>query len=967
MPPRERKRCRAARLVAALLTVAAALAEAPGPALADGLADEADLHFDLGRELFKKGAYRAALEHFLASNRLVPNRNVMFNIALTYEELGRFADAHRYYIDARRGETDVHVVADIDEAIERIGPHVAVLRIETSPPGATIYIDRKDLGSRGEAPRLLAIPEGSYRVIAELEGHQPAEAWGVLAKIGQETAVTLALRPIVGTVRVGVTGGSSARVHVGSDRAPVACVAPCALELPPGQQILHFSREGFQAAPQQVNVEAGQTTQATAELRPLTGSLIVHADERDALIEIDGRPVGFTPTVIQGVAVGRRRVRVTLRGFSTIEREVEVKTNQQAALTNLQLTPVRQVTAASRFVESIDDAPASVSVIDGQELRAFGYPTIADALRGMRGVYISNDRAYASAAIRGLGQPNDYGNRLLVLSDGQSLNDNVLFTSLIGSDARVDLHDIERIEVVRGPGSLIYGAGALSGIINMVPRGREGSPGVHAGAGTYDNAVSHARAGGQVALGRDAGAWLSASVARSDGVDVPVELRDPGGGPPVQTASGVEAFQSGGTAGRAWVGPLVAQWFFHTRKQQNPTGILGTRFNDPDTIYQDTRMMAELRLEKPIGEAVQFMARVHANRFEFRGQYAFDAPASEDDVGTWFGGEVRAVWTPGTSAWAPALRITGGAEAQVHPQASERTNYPEATLDIEEPYQFGAGYAIVDASPAGWLRASAGARLDYYSAHGPIFVPRGAVILKPTAGGTLKLMGGRAFRVPSVYEQYHADPAQIAALKLVPESIISGEVEYAQRFRQDWVAIAAVHASQIFDIIDTVRVAPGSELVQYRNSDATVLTAGADVELRREWRRGWMLGASYGYQRAQYLDSDMENPRLVNAPEHLASFRAVIPVVEDLASAGLRCTLEAPRRLSLDSDEVTRSAILADLTLSGEIVRFRTRYVLGIYNLMDARRDHPVSETFLARSSRQNGRTLRVDFLVSYP
>jgi outer membrane receptor for ferrienterochelin and colicin len=80
---------------------------------------------------------------------------------------------------------------------------------------------------------------------------------------------------------------------------------------------------------------------------------------------------------------------------------------------------------------------------------------MAEALRGQRGVTLSNDGVYPSASIRGLGQADDYGNRVLILSDGQTLNENVVNSSFIGPEARVDLHDVDRIELVRGPGSLL--------------------------------------------------------------------------------------------------------------------------------------------------------------------------------------------------------------------------------------------------------------------------------------------------------------------------------------------------------------------------------------------------------------------------------------------------------------------------------------------------------------------------------
>src|SRR5258705_13040649 len=87
-------------------TVVATATLVPAVAHADGVADEAELQFQRGAEAYRKGDFTGALEHFLASNRLVRNRNVMFNIARAYEQLQRYADAYRYYVDALDGEDD---------------------------------------------------------------------------------------------------------------------------------------------------------------------------------------------------------------------------------------------------------------------------------------------------------------------------------------------------------------------------------------------------------------------------------------------------------------------------------------------------------------------------------------------------------------------------------------------------------------------------------------------------------------------------------------------------------------------------------------------------------------------------------------------------------------------------------------------------------------------------------------------
>jgi outer membrane receptor protein involved in Fe transport len=986
------------RRLGTFLAVSLALAPIVAPvseALAVGAADEAELQFQIAADHYQKGDYLGALEHFFASNRLVPNKNVVFNIARCYEQLRRFADAHRYYTEALEAEDRPQTAQQIQAAIARIAPNVALLEVTTTPPGATVYIDRKDLGSRGKAPRSLALPEGKYKVIAELDGYETATSEAIDVRLGKKVAVPLTLRRIVGSVDVALVGAPDAAVRVDDESAPVACTAPCTLELPPGRHTLLFTRDGYQATPRPINVVANERVATTATLAPLTGSLAVSADEGNAVVEIDGKLMGSTPaaastpTVLQNVPVGKRHVRVTLRGYVSVERDVEIKTGQQAELLELKLDPVHRVSAVSRYAEDIDDAPSSVTVIDGQELRAFGYPTIAEALRGVRGVHISNDRAYYSAGIRGLGQPNDYGNRLLVLSDGASLNDNILSSSYIGSDGRADLHDIDRIEVVRGPGSLLYGTGAFAGVVNLVPKGKDDPSQVHVGVGTYDNAVVRGRTGFQYNFTPNVGLWASVSGARSDGIDLPVtQINPPPGQPATQMVPGVDGFRSGGTAGRFWAGPLTVQWFLHSREQKIPVGVAQSVLGDPRSVNTDTRWLVEARYEPKLNDVVQLFLRAHANRYTFEGSYAnpvsdtlrfADAStvSTENYTGTWMGGEARLVLTP-----MKQLRITAGGEGQAAPRADMKGSLPDQApyVDTHNPYAFGAGYVVAEGSPTSWLRLSGGARVDYYTTFGAVLVPRGAIIFKPAKGSVLKLMGGRAFRAPSTYEQFYSDggTSQVPAvdkargLSLSPESIVSFEVEYSQRFADDWLALVAAHGSRLDNFIDTIPDDLQPNLVRYANTKTPVVVAGADVELRREWRQGWMMSAMYGYQRAQlYAFGDKSLPpvtgdaRLRNAPEHLASFKGVVPLVPELASLGLRMTLEAPR---LDEQEIaTDTHVIADLTLSGLVRRFGVTYTVGAYNLADQRYSYPVSLAYLSRTMLQNGRTFLADLKVAWP
>lgn len=955
-----------AGVVTTVTCAAACLPGFSGQAFADGLADEAELHFQLGTNEYQKGEYTSALEHYMLSNRLVPNRRVVFNIARSFEQLKRFPDAHRYYVDALEGETNPTAIEASRTALERLTPNVALLEVVTDPPGATIYIDRKDLGSRGRAPRPLALAPGKYRVIVELAGHEPVSSDEITIQVGSVKKMPLKLRRIEGKVEVTVTGAPRAAVRVDDETSAPVCTAPCEFSLPVGKHELFVTADGVASSPKSINVLVGQKISVGVALRPPSGVVVVGASEAGALITVDGRPAGFTPAVLRDVAVGPRRVQISGKGYATETRDIVVRQGGQVDLGIIDLVPQREVTAVSRYAERIDDAPSSVSVLDGREIAAFGYPTIAESLRGVRGLSLSNDRIYASVSVRAIGQPNDYGSRLLVLSDGQALNDNLLNSSYIGSDGRSDLGDIDRIEVVRGPGSLLYGAGAFAGVVNLVTRGRDAPNSVHVGIGSYDNAVLRGRGGFQWKLGQDKGIWASGWGAQSDGFDVELPLK----GDPLPTrVRGVERFQAGGTAGRLYLGPATVQWFLHRRTQSAPVGAYATEVGNPRNLFADTRMMVEARFEPKVSNSVQLLLRAHANRYTYDATYAF--PKALDNLekfaGSWLGGEARVVFQPG-----PRFRLTVGGEAQWHPEATLTGTQrmpgqaDSRYMDEKRPYYFGAGYALAEGSPLSWLRLSGGVRIDGYSTFGAVVVPRGAIIIKPSKTGTLKIMGGRAFRAPSIYEQLYNDngQSQEKALTLDAEKIVSGEVEYTQRFLEDWVVLGAVHASVADDIIETEPV-PGKTTVRYANQDERISVIGGDVEFRREWRKGWMLTATYGYQRARYLDATGGDRQMPNVPEHLGGLRFVVPILPTIASVGMRATVDAPRLLE-DATSTSWGGV-ADLTLSGELKSYGLRYVVGVYNLADRRYSAPVTGTFLSRTMPQNGRTFLVDLTGTFP
>jgi outer membrane receptor for ferrienterochelin and colicins len=135
---------------------------------------------------------------------------------------------------------------------------------------------------------------------------------------------------------------------------------------------------------------------------------------------------------------------------------------------------VDSVYGASKFLQNAQNTPSSVTVVTAEEIRKYEYRTLADVLLTVRGFYVIYDRNYSYVGVRGFSRPGDYNARILFLLDGHRVNDNIFDGAYVGTEFPVDIDLIERIEIIRGPNSSIYGAGAFVAVINVITkRGRD--------------------------------------------------------------------------------------------------------------------------------------------------------------------------------------------------------------------------------------------------------------------------------------------------------------------------------------------------------------------------------------------------------------------------------------------------------------------------------------------------------------
>lgn len=155
-----------------------------------------------------------------------------------------------------------------------------------------------------------------------------------------------------------------------------------------------------------------------------------------------------------------------------------------------------EVTTQSKEPTQVRDTPAAIYVLTGEDIRRSGVTSIPDALRLVPGVNVArvNGSRNWAVGIRGFG--DQFSKYVLVLIDGRSVY-TPLFGGVLWTIDNVMLEDIDRIEVIRGPGGTIWGADAVNGIINIITKHSQDTKGtlLSAGGGNVDQNTEDARYG----------------------------------------------------------------------------------------------------------------------------------------------------------------------------------------------------------------------------------------------------------------------------------------------------------------------------------------------------------------------------------------------------------------------------------------------------------------------------------------
>ncbi|RJX68429.1 TonB-dependent receptor [Vibrio sinensis] len=509
-----------------------------------------------------------------------------------------------------------------------------------------------------------------------------------------------------------------------------------------------------------------------------------------------------------------------------------------------------EVVGVSKTKQLISEAPANVTVITAEDIARYGYQTVAEAISRLPGVAITRDNTYSYGGVRGMtSDAANYNSRFLLMINGHRINDGLYDQALVGHESIIDIHAIDRIEFIKGPGAIMYGGNALYGVINILTRSGRQIDGTElrmAAASNEGYSVSQI-SGGET----DSGLQWTAQVSHTE-----ESKHDESNLYGDYSARGRHTKAMGQLNGDNFnITMMLAE---HQLQNSEVWTYQGDYYvsDIPETTRQ---LMLGGEYIWKIGHKTHITALGNISRFhDDFSRYDFGELWYRDVSNSdWISGELRlgseAIegqrWTMGIE-WRRDLPLDN--KYWYEPLENPTDVY---FLDVDRTSV--GGYIQGEFSLATDWMVVAGGRIDKIEYFDAEFSPRLSVIWTPTVSSTLKLIHSEAFRTPSAIEFGYGAEANYFGEKLTPEHMKSQELIYEYRQGALLTSVAIYH-NQLEDGI-------GENIDAGYINTSTLTSQG--IELAFNYRHNSGLG---GYANYSYQDtSSKDNTPVMNSPENL--------------------------------------------------------------------------------------------------
>jgi iron complex outermembrane receptor protein len=441
-----------------------------------------------------------------------------------------------------------------------------------------------------------------------------------------------------------------------------------------------------------------------------------------------------------------------------------------------------EVTSVSKAPERLGEAPAAIYVITREDIRRSGATSLPEALRLAPNLEVARQNA-ASYAItaRGFNSPQS-GNKLLVLIDGRSVY-TPMASTVFWETLDVALADIERIEVVSGPGGTLWGANAVNGVINVITRSAADTQGAAAevGGGDRDRNAT-LRFGGK--LGDKADFRISA-LAFNRGPSLDRKRGD-------QTSDGARGVQGGFRVdGDAGAGSFTLQGDAY----RNTVDLLDYRLTGQNLLGRWTR---------PLSARTSFTVQAYYDHVARRYQVADDLLRTFDvqaQMNTELGKRHRLVWGGEFRAWRSAFYSKVG------------IGFPKAQADLT----LANGFVQDEIDLTGDLKLTLGLKLENNSYSGLDYLPNARLAWQAGPDTLLWTAVSRSVRTPSrIDRELSFPPFLLASPDFASEKLTAYEAGYrAQLLPQVSLSVSTFY--NVYDDLRTTELTPSKTAFMLQN------------------------------------------------------------------------------------------------------------------------------------------------------
>jgi len=579
------------------------------------------------------------------------------------------------------------------------------------------------------------------------------------------------------------------------------------------------------------------------------------------------------------------------------------------------------VEAVSLHAQTLAEAPANVTVITAADIREYGYRTLAEALASVAGFYVTYDHQYHYVGVSGISLPGDFNTRFLVMLNGHPLTDNIYNSNgFFGQDFGLDMDLVERIEIIRGPTSALYGSNGILANINVVTRSPVDAQKLQVSAETDTGGERKLALRSGVYLGHGANLLVSASVFNNTGVGI---------------ADGERGYHT--FAQLIW-----HNWsftgYFNSRDKQAPLGVGSSLMYDPGQSVIDSRNFVSAVYRRSAGPG-ELQWQTSYDSYRYRDRFDYPGPGdgidAEHDInqGDWL--DLQVTYDLPLGSTGP---LTVGVSGSWDLRAEQYNLVDGARLNYSNHPQRGAAFFAQQEwklSPK-W-QFYGGVRWDDNRYYGRALSPRAALVYRPSARTTYKLVYGRPFRNPSAFEQFYNDGglSYAPAPSLRPEIADTLEASVERRIGGNWTMVVRGYHYRIGRVIDAVTLASGAQ--QYQNT-GNVTTRGAEFTLADKlWGRVDISGSSsFGEAHA-----GAPAERLPNSPAIISKARAGVPLGNGQGRGFLAGSLQYFSSRYTWTGAPLGGAAVADFTVTAHLSR-RFDLQAGVRNAFDKRYEDPV-------------------------